>query len=513
LKPDDPNITTRQLDEKNGSVDLTLKVKEKGKNTIGLNGGVSGLEGAFVGINYSTNNFLGLGETLQVQASVGNLSKSIRFGFTQPYMFDRPLQFGFNVYYQKTKFDQARQLSILGGQQLNLPNAVLQNLQNYTQSSAGFTLSLSYPLRRSFKRVGITYSFDRSSLLAVSTASKNLFEFLAFRGISGPNALNGIITSKIFPNFSFNTIDSPISPHTGHQFTVGAELAGLGGTVRSIRPIVQYKRFIPIQNRRNAIGFNIQGSFISGFGGLVAPPFQRSYMGGENDLRGFDIRSVSPVAFLPSAGSITLTNRDGTPVPKDPQNPRAGNVTIPIPIDQITFPGGDLSVVTNLEYRITIYGPVALAPFIDMGIDPIVRKSQLQIASQQYLSVIGTAFGCPVLSQTVTANTCSPGSVLNPAPSQDLQVLGSTNWRPRMSTGLELQMFLPVINAPFRIYWAYNPLRLNSPANPPIPITRGMFPAGQAGDYTYALAKGTYAPSFLLREPRKTFRFTVATTF
>jgi outer membrane protein insertion porin family len=516
LKPDDPNITIRQLDEKNGLVDLTLKVKEKGKNSIGLNGGVSGLEGAFVGINYSTNNFLGLGETLQIQASVGNLAKSIRFGFTQPYMFDRPLQFGFNVYYTKVKYDQARQLSIFSGQNLNLPNAVLQNLQNYTQSSAGFTLSLSYPLRRSFKRLGITYSFDRSSLLALSSASKNLFEFLAFRGISGPNALNGIITSKIFPNFSFNTIDSPISPHHGHQFTVGAELAGLGGTVRSIRPIVQYKKFIPVQKGHNALGFNVQGSFISGFGGLVAPPFQRSYMGGENDLRGFDIRSVSPVAFLPSAGAITLTNPDGTPVLKDPQNPHAGNVTIPIPIDQITFPGGDLSVVTNLEYRITIYGPVALAPFIDVGVDPIVRKSQLQIASQQYQTVIGTAFGCPILSQTVTANTCSPGSVLNPPPSPDLQVLGSTNWRPRASTGLELQMFLPVINAPFRIYWAYNPLRLDSPANPPIPITRSMFPSGQskaAGDYTFALAKQAFSPSFLLREPRKTFRFTVATTF
>jgi len=523
LKPDDPNITVRQLDEKNGLVDLTLKVKEKGKNSIGLNGGVSGLEGAFIGINYSTNNFLGLGETLHIQASLGNLARSVMFGFTQPYMFDRPLQFGFNVYFNKTKFDQARQLSIFSGQNLNLPNAVLQNLQNYTQSSAGFTLSLSYPLRRSFKRVGITYSFDRSSLLALSAASKNLFEFLAFRGISGPNALNGIITSKIFPNFSMNTLDSAISPHHGKQITIGAELAGLGGTVRSIRPIIQFKKFIPMQKGRNALGFNMQGSFISGFGGLVAPPFQRAYMGGENDLRGFDIRSVSPVAFLPSVGAITLTNNDGTPVLRDPQNPRAGNVTVPIPIDQITFHGGDLSVVANLEYRITIYGPVALAPFMDIGIDPIVRKSQLQIASQQYQSVIGTPLGCPQLLQTATANTCSLGSVLTPAPSQDLQVLGSTNWRPRMSTGLELQMFLPVINAPFRIYWAYNPLRLDSPANPPIPITPGMFPQTcnpktgcqltAAGAYTYNLARITYSPSFLLREPRKTFRFTVATTF
>ena len=248
-------------------MDLTLKVHEKGKNSIGLNGGVSGLEGAFVGLNYSTNNFLGLGETLQIQINLGNLARSAMFGFTQPYMFDRPLQFGFTVFGNKVSYNQARQLSIFGGQSLNLPNAVLQNLQNYSQSSVGFTTSLSYPLRRSFKRVGMTYSLDQSTLIPLSTASRSLFDYLAFQGITGPQAVNGIITSKIFPNFSFNTLDSGISPHKGHQMTLGVEMAGLGGTVRSIRPIVQYKRFIPVQNRRNAVGFNVQASYISGYGG------------------------------------------------------------------------------------------------------------------------------------------------------------------------------------------------------------------------------------------------------
>ena len=190
LKPDDPNVTEKRLDEKNGQVDLTLHVHEKGKNSIGLNGGVSGLEGAFIGVNYSTNNFLGLGETLQVQVSLGNLARSVMFGFTQPYMFDRPLQFGFTVYGNKINFDQARQLSIFSGQTLNLPNTVLQNLQNYSQSTLGFTTSLSYPLRRSFKRVGITYSLDRSTLIPLSTASKTLFDFIAFRRFwTGMNCL------------------------------------------------------------------------------------------------------------------------------------------------------------------------------------------------------------------------------------------------------------------------------------------------------------------------------------
>ena len=45
-----------------------------------------------------------------------------------------------------------------------------------------------------------------------------------------------------------------------------------------------------------------------------------------------------------------------------------------IPVERIVFPGGDFSFVTNVEYRITIAGPVAIAPFVDTGIDPILRK-------------------------------------------------------------------------------------------------------------------------------------------
>ncbi|MGO9229268.1 MAG: outer membrane protein assembly factor BamA, partial [Bryobacteraceae bacterium] len=413
LKPDDPNTTERHLDEKAGTVDLTLKVHEKGKNSIGLQGGVSGLAGAFVGINYSTNNFLGLGETLSVQASLGTLQRDLVFGFTEPYLFDRPIQAGFNVYTRKLNYDQARQYSILTGQNLNLPSAYLQNLQNYSQSSTGFSLTLSYPLRRSFKRLGISYSFDRSSLVALSNSSKLLFANLNFSGITGPNALNGIITSKITPSFTMNTLDAAYAPHHGKSLFIGGEFAGLGGTVHTIRPIVQYKQFFPMQKRRNALGYNVQASFITGFGGIVAPPFERFYMGGENDIRGFDIRSVSPIAYLPSAQTVALRNPDSSFVPANPRFPVATNSTgacvsncwnIPVPYYQLVTPGGDLSLHGNMEYRITIAGPVAIAPFVDMGTDPILRTSQLQTNLTQYDTLVSTLFGCPQLN---SAYACS----------------------------------------------------------------------------------------------------------
>ena len=535
LKPDDPNTTERHLDEKNGTVDLTLKVHEKGKNQIGLQGGVSGLAGAFIGINYSTNNFLGLGETLSVQASIGAYQRDVMFGFTEPYLFDRPINAGFTVYARKFNYNQAKQYAILTGQNLNLPTPYLQNLQNYSQSSSGFNLSVSYPLHRSFKRVGISYTFDRSSLVAVSDASKLLFQSLNFRGISGPNALNGIITSKIVPSFSMNTLDAAYAPHKGKSIFIGGEFSGLGGTVRSIRPIIQYKQFFPMQKKgnndrgRNTFGYNVQASFITGFGGVVAPPFQRAYLGGENDLRGFDILTVSPIAYLPSVQSIALRNPDGTFVPANPALPVGTNGSnqcisncwnIPLPFQQLVTPGGDLSLVGNAEYRITIAGPVALAPFVDLGVDPILRTSQLQIATLQYDQLLSTSFGCPDLPPPYS--TCAGGTKMNF--SRYLRPVPYSNWVPRMSTGLELQMMLPVINAPFRIYWAYNALRLNTSTIPPVPITRSMFPGdncnpGQprcypgAGTYTFNLAESTLGPNYTLREPRKTFRFSVATTF
>ena len=95
-------------DPDNGTVELLLKVKEKGKNSIGLNGGVSGLSGAFLGLNYSTNNFLGLGETLSLQANLGSVSRTFLFGFTQPYFRNRPINLGFQIFNNKQDYNAAK---------------------------------------------------------------------------------------------------------------------------------------------------------------------------------------------------------------------------------------------------------------------------------------------------------------------------------------------------------------------------------------------------------------------
>ena len=90
-----------RLNPDDGTVDLLLKLKEKGKNSIGLNGGISGLSGTFIGANYETNNFLGLGETLSVQANIGDLARNLSFGFTEPYLRNKPISLGVQVFTRK----------------------------------------------------------------------------------------------------------------------------------------------------------------------------------------------------------------------------------------------------------------------------------------------------------------------------------------------------------------------------------------------------------------------------
>ena len=507
------------------TVDINLKVKEKGKNSIGLTGGVSGLTGSFIGINYQTNNFLGLGETLSVQADVGNLQRDLVFGFTEPYMFDRPLQVGFTIFTRKFNYNEAQQYNVLAGQKLNLPQQYLNVLQNYTQSDTGFTVSASYPLRRSLKRVGLTYSYDVSTIQTFSDASTQLFEQLAFRNFAGPNALKGIATSKVVPIFTYNSVDRQFNPHSGKSFFTSVDFSGLGGTVRSIRPVLDYKQFIPVKlirpNREghNVFGYHIQAAFVTGYGGRVAPPFERFYLGGENDIRGFDIRTVSPVAFLADTVNFPLINPDDpcagsgavttcTGVPKDPTNPRRGNITVPIPIQRLVFPGGDTSVVGNVEYHIPFGTPVVLVIFADGGMNAITRPGQLRVNDQNLATLNSTFFGCPGLDAGFNCTGGVPLSFTG-----DLKPIGGTNYQPRVSTGMEVQVMVPVINAPFRIYWAYNALRMNQTINTPSQITRSMFPVGGAGDFTYQQALAAFAPGYRLLEPRKTFRFTVSTTF
>ena len=485
-----------KTDNKTSTVDITLKVKERGKNSIQLNGGVSGIAGSFIGFSYSTNNFLGLGETLSLSSQLGTRIRQVQFGFTEPYLFDKPIQTGFTLYTQRFNYDQAREASILTGQNLiplfnaaGGPNG--QNLLNYVSNGYGGTVFVSYPLKRSFARVGLTYGYDISNITTKTTSASDYFNFIDFQGVGGPNSLDGIRTSKIIPSYTYNSVNHPITPTGGKSLFVSIAYAGVGGNVNTVEPTIDAKYFRAGFKKGHVIGMHLLGRFLTGYGGKVAPPFSRYYTGGENDIRGFDIWGISPIAFLPTSATVPVLNNDGSQrVQKQIVNGQVqfNPVMMTIPTYQLTFPGGDTNVVTNFEYRIPIFGPVVLAAFVDAGVDKLTLPGQLKLNPGR-IDQLNAQFPQADFSGRAYI---APGT-------QKL----------RSSTGLELQVLMPVVNAPFRLYWAYNPNVFRGYLQPPIVADRSYFP-NNASYLNAIVSVGQPTPFF---ERHSTFRFSIGRTF
>jgi len=488
---------------------------------------------------------LGLGETLTFSAQFGDLQRSFLFGFTEPYLFDRPISSGFTVFSSRYKFDQAKQLAILTGQAQSInPEFV----QNYNQDSTGFTVFASYPLKKlPFTRVGLTYGLTHTNITAFNTASQLLFETIQFRSLAGPSALNGIVSSTLTPTISYNTVDNPTNASRGKSYFYSLGLTGgpLGGNVSDITNVFDWKMYKTVTKHHNVIGLHASAAYITAFGTTrpscqasvpvdpscpnkvsnEIPPFSRFYMGGENDIRGYDIRSISPVTFIPvkSVQQFTYTDPTGPFNSAGQPIPRTANVNVLG--YSISLPGGDLQSYGNFEYRIPIAGPVQAVLFFDGGTTGILQKSGLQLDPAGLIDLKNAFPSASDAGKLPKTLGISPG----------------TNFRLRGSTGIEFVVQLPIIQAPFRIYYAYNVHRLHEQLlaptdfiepgeicdpNPPffencskVPGGIGRLPHDLPPDVWRFQVKPILdtlqnTPGALnYFEPKTTFRFTVSRTF
>jgi len=483
-------------DTRTNTVDLTLKVKERGKNTVQMSGGVSGIAGSFLGFSYPTNNFLGFGETLSLATQVGTRTRDVTFGFTEPYFLDRPMQLGFTVFMSRFNYDQGREASVLAGTNLiPLYNQLgAQNLLNYVSNSRGFTVFSTTLLKRSFARVGISYGYTIQNVRTITAAAQQYYDYINFLNINGPNSLDGIKSSTISPSYTYNSVNHPITPTGGKSLSASVQFAGsvLGGNVNQIEPVVDAKYFRGGLKKGHVIGMHVLARYVTGYGGKVAPPFNRFYMGGENDIRGFQIWGISPVAWVPTQASVNVLNNDGSPRQQKVVDANGvatlQNVTQQIPAYQMVFPGGDTNFIGNFEYRIPIFGPVQLAIFADAGINKLANIGQLKLNPDRVTSL-----------NSLFPEAAFPGRAVVAPGTQAI----------RTSTGLELQVMMPVVNAPFRLYWAYNPNIVQQYLQPPVVADRSYFP-NQATFLNSVAQFGQPQPFF---EKRSQFRFSVGRTF
>lgn len=520
IKKEDATINTN---EKEGQVDMTVKVQEKGRQQISFTGGLSGIGGSYIGLDYSTNNLLGYGESLSLSIAAGNLQKVISVGFSEPYVKGRPISLGFNIFYQDYQFlgqgfgafTSLNQLGNFDGQSL------------FTQRTAGATVSASAPLsffaRRfrmgRFVRLGLSYTFRTTDIIdpAVNRDEDQTNNIVvSFRQ-------SGVTQSTLTPTIVYNTLNSSLDPTRGTSATLGLSISGgpLGGKVNTIEPTFEYKHFRPLfagkeaENKIGAgkqtrtLGYRLLVSHIRSFGTPFqsnsfsfiggTPLFARFFLGGEQDIRGYNIRSISPTADFEttvSTRNVFATDSSGNKLAiRAPGNATSNSIAPGVLNDFVftdrvstnpnqfpAFLGGDSQILFNLEYRIPIIGPLQFAPFFDIGSVFNLQKLADQSQRSEFVSNFPTA-PLDVLTlnprgqratQREIDRATTPETPIGALPPGFKTALifseQQTSQRAlisqaktgifdnyRYSLGGEFRIQVPVINVPFRLIFALNP--------------------------------------------------------
>ena len=135
-----------------------------------------------------------------------------------------------------------------------------------------------------------------------------------------------------------------------------------------------------------------------------------------------------------------------------------------------------------------------------------LQPDQLRQSVAGQTAVQSPLYGCP----TLVNGACFGGQQVSPPSSYKLNTVPGTNYVPRMSNGAELQVILPIVNAPFRIFYAYNSLRLfkDVPQQLAVPnlctgastnCFQNYFPTSGAGLFSYQEALQFYGADYTLR--------------
>ena len=262
---------------------LEANVEEKSTGELQLSAGYSSLEKFIIQANITQRNFRGKGQELRAGVNYSSYSKSIELGFTEPYLFDKNIAIGVDLFRRD----------------YNAFNFVgTQRQTTYSQVSTGFQVRAGVPLTEYWSlsgRYGLSYDevgLDQSSYFTNGQcdplkAGRYLCE-----------ALGNRYTSSVGFSLINDSLNSRLRPTAGSRVTFGADFAGLGGDVRYVRANANFAKYRDIGSGFVA-SLNVEGGWIRSLERGRGPGVDRvritdRFYLGEPQFRGFDIRGVGP---------------------------------------------------------------------------------------------------------------------------------------------------------------------------------------------------------------------------
>jgi outer membrane protein insertion porin family len=435
-----------EIEQKPGSapdrIVLEANVEEKPTGELQLSAGYSSLEKLIFQGSVQQRNFRGRGQTIGLSLSYSNYSKSAEVSFTEPYLFDRNVSLGFNVY--RRDYNSFNYLN-------NDRNTT------YKQATTGFQLRAGIPLTEYISAVGsYTFNIDDVTLDPtqffsdrVTPGVRECDPLLAGRYLC--EAIGKRTSSILGLSLIYDSLDSRIRPSRGRSASVTAEFAGLGGSVKYGRLRGNVAQYWPI-GKGWIFSLRGEGGLIKSFetrGAGIEPVrlTDRFYLG-EPEMRGFDIRGVGPRVLRKF---FIDTNGDGVADNFSPDRDNWGDDAL----------GGKYYYLGHAELEIPLGSgarELGLRPsvFVDVGAVWGLRRPNVEPLNFPYSIVCNGAVttgsassqaAIPTLPATCTGST---DGVIASTPFQEFFV-GNTK-KPRVSVGIGVNWNSPF--GPFRIDFA-----------------------------------------------------------
>jgi outer membrane protein insertion porin family len=284
-----------------GRKDLNVIVEEKRTGSFNFGAGFSTIDSliGFAEIQQSnfdvTNwpNFTGGGQRFRIRAQYGLLRQDFVASLTEPWFLGYKLSAGVEAYYRNADF--------------------LSNV--YAQENAGFALQTRQQVWRALS-ARTEYRFERVVIYDLGDDLYN--DYYGADGVFGGTSSNGqygpvikdaagtYYKSAITGALVWDTRDSLFLTRKGELVEFTGFLSGgfLGGTVQDYGLSLEAAKYVPLPwdliflakgqlAVTNGWGPN-QSSDDAGYGNGV-PIFDRLYLGGANNMRGFNFREVGPV--------------------------------------------------------------------------------------------------------------------------------------------------------------------------------------------------------------------------
>lgn len=407
---------------------LGVDVEEKSTGELQLSAGYSSLEKFIISLSVAQRNFRGMGQELNAGVNYSRYSKSIQLGFTEPYLFDRSILLGGEIYRRDYN-------------SFNYVNS--QRNTTYSQVTTGGGLRLGFPINE-FVNFGTRYSLNLDKI----TLDKGTF-YTDPDGPTGPQEaecdprlagqyLCDEIGRRITSSLGYSAIyddTNGIRATRGQRVIFSQDFAGLGGDVRYLRSRADATKYWGLP-RGFILSAHAEGGYIhplqaSKGAGRDAIRISDRFFGAQ--LRGFDIRGIGPRVIRRAYLNPTELDEEKGDLQSDSLGGRAyymGRLELEIPLG---------SGARNLGLR-----PSA---FVDVGSVWGLKRPNL-------LDVPGTCTrpGTP----TVPAETevlepgeaCSAGFTYN-AGSGIKEFFVGNSPRPRLSVGIGVNWTSPF--GPLRI--------------------------------------------------------------